>query len=900
MSRSHWLKRLSSVIHNASFSAITITLVFVSIFVLSIAVFSPTPVISSAKLGQELSDSSNIINLSDRQEFYNLNRNLRFLEDKNKNFTIEQVSSPEFSQQFQPSKIDPPNFGYTSSAYWARLQVQNPSDRDIAWILSVEHPHLDHISLYLTDAQDKWTVKTTGVLYPFSSREIRDRLPAFHINVAAQTSQNIYLRFQSETPIIAKVCLRSPTNFWQYRTDQNIWLGLMIGILAFAILYNLFLFAVLKEQVYLCYSLFVFGILLASISYDGIGKQYLWQDWIWWSKYSSAIMLLIGLTSLLEAASLFLEVQTQHPKWHYLLRVHQVLLIMICFGFLVLPYKLVSITAIIISISSCSLAFILGIISHLRGYKPALYYLLSFSSFLLGVMTYLLSIIAIIPPYEWIKDIYRIGMVAFVIFLSLVLADRINFLKLEKFQEQRLALKEKDGLNQSLQRSQEQLLEREKQLEYDVLHDALTGLANRTWLTQRLQDLLQQQEKFAILFIDLDRFKVINDSLGHLVGDELLRHATRRMQLILPEFGTLTRFGGDEFVILMEEYIDLESLTELADLLQMQLQLPFNLHNYELFISASLGITLATEEYTQPDEMLRDADLAMYQAKHKGRGRYELFTQSDRTAAMTRLNLERDLRRALDKHEFYLMYQPIVSLQTQQLCGFEALVRWENSAGKHIPPNEFIPITEETGLINSLGWWIMHEACQQIQIWNQQLNNLNNTNLSINVNVSPIQLRQFDFVKTLQRILIETGLPNHCLKLEITESCLLENIDSDTNLLQDLKDLGIKLCIDDFGTGYSSLSRLHELPIDTLKIDQSFVNRIGSDLDSTVIIETIISLSQSLNMYTVAEGIETRSQLDKLITLGCNSGQGYLFSRPCDLATASKLLQSGLICAIDC
>jgi EAL domain-containing protein (putative c-di-GMP-specific phosphodiesterase class I) len=277
----------------------------------------------------------------------------------------------------------------------------------------------------------------------------------------------------------------------------------------------------------------------------------------------------------------------------------------------------------------------------------------------------------------------------------------------------------------------------------------------------------------------------------------------------------------------------------------------------------------------------------MYRAKHSGRGRYALFTHSDRIAAMTRLNLEGELRRALDNSEFYLVYQPIVSLQTQQISGFEALLRW-NSAGKQISPIEFISIAEETGLINSLGWWILREACGQMQSWNQQFNN--RLNLSINVNVSPIQLRQVDFIRTLNQILIETGLPNHCLKIEITESCLLENIDSDTNLLQELKNMGIQLCIDDFGTGYSSLSRLHNLPIDTLKIDQSFVKRIGSDSDSTATIETIISLAQSLNMHTVAEGVETRSQLDKLIAIGCNFGQGYLFSRPCDLPTAYKLL----------
>jgi diguanylate cyclase (GGDEF)-like protein len=432
-------------------------------------------------------------------------------------------------------------------------------------------------------------------------------------------------------------------------------------------------------------------------------------------------------------------------------------------------------------------------------------------------------------------------------------------------------------------------LEREKQLEYDVLHDTLTGIPNRAWLTERLEELLQNHQEFGVLFVDLDRFKIINDSLGHLVGDELLKHATRRIQSVLPEFSMVTRFGGDEFVILLEESRNVESIIKFADLLQMQIQLPFHLNNYELFISASVGINLATEQYSHAEEILRDADLALYQAKQQGRGRYAFFIESDRTSVMTRLNLERDLRQALDRQEFYLCYQPIVSLETQKISGFEALVRWNHPSGELISPLQFIGIAEETGLINSLGWWIMQEACRQTQLWNQQFKD--RPDLSINVNVSPIQLRQADFCQTLKQILQATELPNHHLKLEITEGCLLENIDAESNLFRQLQDLDIKLCIDDFGTGYSSLSRLHQLQVDTLKIDRSFVNQIGSESDSTEIIATITSLARSLNMHSVAEGVETQAQLEKLIKIGCQFGQGYLFSKPCDRHAAYQLLQ---------
>ncbi|WP_201323250.1 EAL domain-containing protein [Pseudanabaena sp. lw0831] len=875
--------------------------IFISVFISLI--FPLVPVKSSHELfARELSDTSAVVSLNDRQAFYSLSKYLEFFEDKDSNLTIEQISSAEFSKQFKQSDRDPPSFGYSTSIFWARLQLYNSSELDAEWVLSFEYPQIDRIELYLPSPQQigGWISKKSGLLYPFSARDISDRLPAFSIPISAKTSQNIYIQLQTTTPLIIQANLRNLIGFWQYRGNQNIWIGLIYGSLIFAILYNFFLFTALQDPVYLYYIIFATGAGLILFAYDGFGIQYVWQSAVWWNKHAIAILAFPTSLCLIQWICLFLETKSFMPQCHRILRSQQILLTVIFLSIFILPFQFVSVANTVGILITCSLAIMMGIFAVKRGYSPARYYLLSFSFFPLGVIAHQLSQLNVIPAFEWIRDIYRVGIVASVVFLSLALADRINLLKAEKLRAQKHALAEKDILNEDLKRSQEQLLEREKQLEYDVLHDALTGLANRTWLTQRLQDLLQQQQqKFAILFIDLDRFKVINDSLGHLVGDELLKYATIRMQSILPNFGTLTRFGGDEFVILLEELTDLESITKLADLLQMQLQLPFYLNNYELFISASIGINLSTEEYKQPEEIIRDADLAMYQAKHKGRRRYELFTQSDRIAAMTRLNLESDLRRALDKNEFYLMYQPIVSLQTQQICGYEALVRWKNSAGQQISPSEFIPITEETGLINSLGWWIMQEVCQQTQLWNQQLNNSNNMNLSINVNVSPIQLRQLDFIKTLKQILIETGLPNHCLKLEITESCLLENIDSDTNLLQDLKDLGIRLCIDDFGTGYSSLSRLHDLPIDTLKIDQSFVKRIGSESDSAVIIETIISLAQSLNMHTVAEGVETRSQLDKLIAIGCNFGQGYLFSRPCDLATASKILQNGLTCAID-
>ncbi|HEY9294883.1 MAG TPA: EAL domain-containing protein [Phormidium sp.] len=444
-----------------------------------------------------------------------------------------------------------------------------------------------------------------------------------------------------------------------------------------------------------------------------------------------------------------------------------------------------------------------------------------------------------------------------------------------------------------LQQAQVQLLEREKKLGHDAFHDALTQLPNRAWFMNRLQqaiDLSYRREDYlyAVLFIDLDRFKVVNDSLGHLVGDELLKSVARKLQACLRHTDAVARFGGDEFVLLLEDIKDIEEPNRVAERIQHQLRQPFNLHDYEVFTEISIGIIFSTMGYDRPQDVLRDADIAMYHAKAQGRGRYEIFDPTMQTVAMARLQLENDLRRAIALQEFCVHYQPIVSISTGQLSGFEALVRWHHASGIIYPPAEFIPVAEETGLINELGWWVLQEACHQIGIWQQQFPQT--PPLAINVNLSGVQLKQVNLLNRIEDILQQTGIPSYCLKLEITESCILETISREEKMLKQLKALGIQLCIDDFGTGYSSLSRLHEFPIDTLKIDRSFVSRIGADNSGVEIIQTIVTLARSRGMDIVAEGIETPTQLQKLRELGCELGQGYLFSQPVDSEKATELL----------
>ena len=432
-----------------------------------------------------------------------------------------------------------------------------------------------------------------------------------------------------------------------------------------------------------------------------------------------------------------------------------------------------------------------------------------------------------------------------------------------------------------LSQALDELRKSQEKLEYDAFHDSLTGLPNRVWLIKRLKELIAANLNYTVLFVDLDRFKVINDSLGHITGDELLKWVAARMQACLKAPNTAIRMGGDEFVILLET----GEATQVARQLLEQLSLPFNFNDYEVVIGASIGITSSKMAYQNPMDALRDADIAMYRAKQERNGSYQIFTPEMQASALARMQMEHDLRKGIGSQEFCLHYQPILSLETRELKGFEALLRWNHPQGR-IPPAQFIPLAEETGLINPLGWWIVREACTQLQRWQTEFPDFA---LSLNINFSPVQFKQANLFEKLAEILQETGVPQNCIRIEITESCLLNNPNLDLSLL---KSMGLELCIDDFGTGYSSLSRLHELPIHTLKIDRSFVVQLTPDDRDTATIKIILMLAKNLGLEVVAEGIETEFQLEKLRELGCNWVQGYLLYKPLDTQAATELIRS--------
>jgi diguanylate cyclase (GGDEF)-like protein len=432
----------------------------------------------------------------------------------------------------------------------------------------------------------------------------------------------------------------------------------------------------------------------------------------------------------------------------------------------------------------------------------------------------------------------------------------------------------------------------ENQLIHDALHDALTGLPNRVLFLDRLQSAFNRAKRnfnnqFAVLYLDFDRFKLVNDSFGHLVGDQLLLEIAARLQKVLRASDTIARLGGDEFTMLVEEITNIDEAVQIAERIRQEMAKPFILNEQQIFASVSIGIAGWSRSYTRPDFLLRDADTALYQAKRLGRDRYEIFNDEMHEKALRFLQIETDLRYAIERDEFFLVYQPIVDLENSNLLGFEALIRWQHPDRGLVSPLEFISIAEEIGMIAPIGEWCLQTACRQLNLW--QKNCGFSKDLWVSVNVSTKQFMQTDLVSLVSKTLIETELSPNCLKLEVTESAMVEDIEFAVNVMQKLKQIGVKLSIDDFGTGYSSLSYLHRLPLSSLKIDRSFVNQMNDSEENQEIIKTIVALAKSLNLETIAEGIETIDQMADLKALSCQFGQGYYFAKPLNVRAVEEM-----------
>ena len=424
----------------------------------------------------------------------------------------------------------------------------------------------------------------------------------------------------------------------------------------------------------------------------------------------------------------------------------------------------------------------------------------------------------------------------------------------------------------------------DEQHRHDAFHDPLTGLPNRALFMDRLQHVITASQRrqgassYAVFFLDMDRFKIINDSHGHTIGDQLLVVVGRRLADCIRPGDTIARLGGDEFALLLQNINDPAYTVNVAERIREKLAVPLDIKGHKIFTSISIGIALGTEGYERPEQVLRDADIAMYEAKGRGNASYEIFDIKMHANILDRMQLVADLQGAVDNRELTLYYQPIIDLKTQQLTGFEALVRWNHPTRGLIYPMEFIPLAEEHGLIYQIGAWILHEACRELKLL--QIQYPAQPPLSMSINISSRQFSQQDLVDILSRFLTETGVDPHTLILEITESMIMENVAAAVETMNRLRKMGIHLHIDDFGTGHSSLSYLQLFPVSALKIDRSFINKLTANGANQEIITHIVSLAKSLNFDVIAEGVEMEHQLAKIKNLHCGYGQGFLFARP--------------------
>ncbi len=462
-------------------------------------------------------------------------------------------------------------------------------------------------------------------------------------------------------------------------------------------------------------------------------------------------------------------------------------------------------------------------------------------------------------------------------------------------ERRREAEKHAGQLEQSLvkeERANAALRRSEKDFQHAALHDSLTGLANRKQLNDILAQLINTYRRdpstsFQVLFLDIRSFKNINDTLGHTIGDKVLAIAAKRFQRLVNPLDTVARIGGDEFAIVLRNVSTSGKAHKVAKRLYDSIKQPFSLAGHKIAIDLNIGIAPCDAEYNTPEEILRDADIAMHFAKERNDG-LAIFTTDLRSRFQERVRFEMDLRNATERGELSMHYQPIVSLDDARLVGFEALIRWHHPEYGLIPPNKFIPIAEQSGLIQPITVWILHQTCTQLAQWRNI--GPEYRDMIVSVNISGKHLSNNDLIDDVENALASTNLPPTSLKLEITESSAMENAERTINVLNRLKHLGVQLSIDDFGTGYSSLSYLQRLPFDTLKIDRSFVKNVGVNGENSEILQTIISLAKNLRMRVIAEGIETESQLAVLRNLGCDYGQGYLIAKPKAVDETERLL----------
>ena len=821
-----------------------------------------------------------VVKLSDPVALSSVGHQIDLIEDSEGHLSIEQIKSGDLDYQWISNETDTPNFGYTDSTFWYRLKLVNNTGEDTRRILAIGYPLLDVIDFYLVDEQNQ-IIKTvhTGDTRPLSSRDFNHRDFLFELKLPKNAERTVYLR------VFTEGAQQLPVELWKERDfflqDQGILVtkASYFGVMGIMVLFNLFIFFSLRERSYIYYIGFIFCFVFTQAAMTGFAQQFVWPDIPFLNQIS--ILFFVPATMLFAAlfSMEFLDLKNRLPLFNKFLILTVILNSISCVLSLVLPYSISTKFSVALVFPE-SLAFlVIGPILWKRGVKDARFYTLAWFTLVIGTAMVSLNKFGLIPRNAITENGLVIGSALEALLLSLALADRFN-----REREQRyMAQKEMFEEAKERQRIEEQMM-------YHSLHSPVTGLPNRVMLARKLDEIIERYDEdefsFAVVLVHLKRFHEINKTLGHQNADELLKLISQRLtnqakdltQIITLNSAStgeehVANVEGVTFALLLRA-INRDAAQMSVETLCRQIIEPVDYKGMSLDVGASTGVAFFPEHGTTSNSLLRHAHIAIDMAE-KNEYQIAIYSKDMNPYSARRLTLMGELRKAIDESSLELYYQPQINLFDNSLHGVEALIRWNHPTHGFIPPDEFIPLAEQTGIIKSLTQWVVNRALE----FATELHN-GGHKIVVSVNISAMNLQEKRFDLSIREALERHQLPPHFLMLEVTETSVMQDTTRCFNMLNRLHDLGVQMSVDDFGTGHSSLSYIKKLPVQEIKIDRSFVMDMDKNADDEVIVKTTINMCHSLNYKVVAEGVENLDICATLKRMGCDYIQGYYISRP--------------------
>lgn len=824
--------------------------------------------------------SAQIVELSEIGPFAKLGLNIDLIEDSNGSLSVEQIASGDLDYQWIRSEVETPNFGYTDSTFWYRLRFSNKSDDNLNRFLVVSYPLLDYVDLYFVDT-NKQIIKSikTGDARPVSSRDMEHREFVFELNFPKNAERTVYLRVETQG------AQQLPVEIWQEREffieDQSILTikAIYFGMMGVMVLFNLFIYFSLQERSYLYYIGFIFSFVFTQAAMTGFAQLYIWPDLPYLNEIS--ILLFVPATMLFAAlfAMDFLDLKHRLPVFNRFLGLMVLFNCASCILSMFLPYSVSTKVSVALVFPESLALMAIGPILWARGVKEARFYSLAWFTLVLGTSLVSLNKFGLIPRNTLTEQGLLIGSAMEALLLSLALADRFN-----REREQRyIAQKEKFEEAKERQRIEEQMM-------YQSLHSPVTQLPNRVLLSCKLDEIIERYDEdefsFALVLVHLKRFHEINKTLGHQNADELLTIISERLKeqakdltqiISLDNDGDRTDYvanvEGVTFAVVLRA-LDRDATQMSIEILCKQIIEPVDYKGMSLDVGASTGVAFYPDHGVTSSSLLRHAHIAIDMAD-KRENQIAIYSKEMNPYSARRLTLMGELRKAIEESSLELYYQPQVNLADHSVHGIEALLRWNHPSHGFIPPDEFIPLAEQTGIIKSLTQWVVNKALSFAAELHAQGNNI-----YVSVNISAMNLQEKRFELSIKDLLERYQLPRETLILEVTETSVMQDTNRCLMTLNRLHELGVRLSLDDFGTGHSSLSYIKKLPVQEIKIDRSFVMEMDKNPDDEVIVKTTINMCHSLNYRVVAEGVENFEICANLKKMGCDYIQGYYISRP--------------------